>query len=70
MTDDLLRDVMLAAVFSVLGIVLFGLGFWAFEKLTPGTLWREIIEEHNTALAILAGAVAIGLAIIISAAVT
>ena len=69
MTNEVLHDLLLAAVFSILGIVIFGLGFWVFEKLTPGTLWREIIEEHNTALAILVGAMSIGICIIIASAV-
>ena len=59
-----------AALYAVLGVVLFVLAFWALDRLTPGSLWKEIIDEHNTALAILAGAVAIGLSIIIAAAVT
>jgi uncharacterized membrane protein YjfL (UPF0719 family) len=58
-----------AVVFALLGIVLFVLGFVVFDRLTPGTLWKEILEEHNTALAILMGCVAIALAIIIAAAI-
>lgn len=58
-----------AVVFAVLGIVLFVLGFVIFDRLTPGTLWKEILEEHNTALAVLMGCVAIALAIIIAAAI-
>jgi uncharacterized membrane protein YjfL (UPF0719 family) len=37
--------------------------------LTPGELWKEIIERQNMAVAILAGAVALGLSMIISAAI-
>lgn len=58
-----------AVVFALLGIVLFVLGFVVFDRLTPGTLWKEILEEHNTALAILMGCVSIALAIIIAAAI-
>jgi uncharacterized membrane protein YjfL (UPF0719 family) len=32
-------------------------------------LWKEIVEERNTALAILVGAMSIGMSIIIAAAV-
>jgi len=39
------------------------------DKLTPGELWKEIIERQNTAVALLAGAVAIGISSIIAAAV-
>ena len=37
-------------------------------KLTPLKLWREIVEARNVAAAIFAGAVAIGIALIIAAA--
>ena len=70
MTNDLLTNLLAAVLFAVLGIVLFIAAFFLFDRLTPGMLWKEIIEEHNTALAILAGAIAIGLSIIIAAAVT
>jgi uncharacterized membrane protein YjfL (UPF0719 family) len=40
-----------------------------FDKLTPGSLWKELIEDQNTAIGVLMGAVAIALAIIIAAAV-
>ena len=66
----MLVNLFAAAVFAVLGIVLFIAAFFLFDRLTPGLLWKEVIEEHNTALAILIGGVAIGLSIIISAAIT
>ena len=58
-----------AVVFAGLGVLLFVLAFLVFDKMTPGTLWKEILEEHNTALAILMGCIAIALAIIIAAAI-
>lgn len=69
MISDLTSNLLAAALFALLGIVIFIAAFIAFDKMTPGTLWREIIEEHNTAMAVLVGAVAIGLSIIIAAAV-
>jgi putative membrane protein len=67
--DELLSNLGAAAIYAVLGIVLFALAFFAIERMTPGTLWRELIEEHNTALAIVVGAMAIGVSIIIAAAI-
>lgn len=58
-----------AVVFAVLGIVLFVLAFVIIDKATPYGLWKEIVEEQNTALAVLLGAMSIGLCIIIAAAV-
>lgn len=69
MISDLTSNILAAALFALLGIVIFIVAFIAFDKLTPGTLWREIIEEHNTAMAILVAGVAIGISIIIAAAV-
>jgi putative membrane protein len=58
-----------ALVFALLGIAIFVISFRILDKLTPFQLWKEIIEEHNTALAILLGAISLGLCIIIAAAV-
>lgn len=63
-------DVFLATVlYATLGIVIFIVSFVLVDKLTPGQLWREIIERKNVAVALLAGAVAIGISNIIAAAV-
>jgi uncharacterized membrane protein YjfL (UPF0719 family) len=72
MTDaltNLTGNFIAAVVFALLGVLLFVLGFIVFDKITPGSLWKELLEEHNTALAILMGCVAIALAIIIAAAI-
>lgn len=58
-----------AAMFAVLGIVLFVVAFVVVDRLTPGELWKEIVEERNLALAVLVGAMSIGMCIIIAAAV-
>jgi putative membrane protein len=58
-----------ALVFALLGIVLFVVAFRVLDKLTPYSLWKEIIEEQNVALAVLVGAMSLGLCIIIAAAV-
>jgi len=57
-----------ATVFAALGVVLFSLAGAVLLKLIPLKLWREIVEERNVAAAIFAGAVAIGIALIIAAA--
>ena len=58
-----------ALVFSLLGIVIFLVAFSILDKVTPYSLWKEIVEEQNTALAILVGSVSLGICIIIAAAV-
>ena len=69
MMEELLRNLAAAAVYALLGILLFALAFVVVDRLTPGTLWKELIEEHNTALAVVVGALSIGLSIIIAAAI-
>jgi putative membrane protein len=47
---------------------MFVAAFAILLKLTPLRLWREIVEERNVAAAIFAGAAAIGICLIIAAA--
>ncbi len=56
-------------VYAVVGMVIFAIGFVILDLLTPGKLWEEIEQKQNVAVAIFAGAVAIGLAMIVSAAI-
>jgi putative membrane protein len=58
-----------AAVFAFLGIVIFVIAFAVIDWITPYNLWKEIVEEKNLALALLIGAMSIGMCIIIAAAV-
>jgi putative membrane protein len=56
-------------VYSFLGVLVFWVSFLIIDRLTPYHLWKEIIEEKNTALAIIVGAIAIGICIIVAAAI-
>ena len=67
--ENLLNNLIAAAVFALLGIALFGLAFFLIEKMTPGVLWKEIMEDQNTALGVLVGLMAVGISIIIAAAI-
>ena len=58
-----------ALVYATLGLVVFALAFVIVDRLTPYHLWKEIIDEKNTALAIVVGAVAISISIIVSSAI-
>lgn len=58
-----------ALVFSLLGIVLFVVAFAIMDRVTPYSLWKEIVEEQNVALAVLVGAMSLGMCVIIAAAV-
>ncbi len=56
-------------VYAVLGILIFAVAFVIIDKMTPYHLWKEIVEDKNVALAVLIGAMSIGMCIIIAAAV-
>jgi putative membrane protein len=58
-----------AVIYAILGIVIFAVAFVLIDKLTPYHLWKEIVDDKNVALAILVGALSIGMCIIIAAAV-
>jgi uncharacterized membrane protein YjfL (UPF0719 family) len=64
-----LANVISALVFTVLGILVFVVAFVIMDKVTPYHLWKEIVQEHNMALAILVGAMSIGICIIIASAI-
>jgi uncharacterized membrane protein YjfL (UPF0719 family) len=64
-----LANVVNAILYAGIGILIFGLSFLIIDKFTPYNLWKEIVQEHNTALAILLGAMSLGLCVIIAAAV-
>ena len=66
---DLVQNVVSALVFAFIGIVIFVVSFVTIDWLTPYQLWKEIVEQKNMALAVLVGAMSIGVCIIIAAAV-
>ena len=58
-----------AAIYSVLGLLIFGIVWVLIVWLTPFSIRKEIEDDQNTSLGIILGAVIIGIALIISAAV-
>jgi putative membrane protein len=69
MTETTTGYVINALIFAFLGIGIFVVAFLILDKLTPYDLWREICENRNLALAVMLGAMSLGLCIIIAAAV-
>jgi len=56
-----------AILYTTLGVAAFVVAFAIVVKLAPIQLWKELVQERNIAVAILAGAVALGLCWIIAA---
>ena len=67
--DALLETLVTTLVFVFIGLVFFALAFWIIGKATPFSIRKEIEEDQNTALGVVIGAVLIGIAIIIAAAI-
>ncbi len=64
-----LGNIAAALVFAFVGIFIFVIAFIVMDRLTPYHLWKEIVQEHNIALAVLVGAMSLGICIIIAAAI-
>jgi uncharacterized membrane protein YjfL (UPF0719 family) len=63
------QQLLSAFIYTVFGSIAFAVAFKVLNLLTPNDFWHEILEEHNQALAIVVGAISIGLSIIIASAV-
>jgi uncharacterized membrane protein YjfL (UPF0719 family) len=69
MTDFHPGALLNALIYAVLGILIFLFAFFIVDRMTPYHLWKEIVEDKNIALAILIGAISLGMCLIIAAAV-
>lgn len=67
--DDLLPVLATTVIFVLIGLVVFGIAFFIIVKVSPFSVKKEIEDDQNTALAIIIGAIIIGVALIISAAI-
>jgi uncharacterized membrane protein YjfL (UPF0719 family) len=63
------KYILASIIYSVIGIVILGISFWVFEKITPENIWKEIVDKHNIAIAIVSAAFMISIAIIIASAI-
>jgi putative membrane protein len=67
--EGLLPIIVTTIVFVVLGLIVFALVFLVIAKATPFSVRKEIEEDQNVALGIVIGAVILGSALIIAAAI-
>ncbi|WP_298833584.1 DUF350 domain-containing protein [uncultured Piscinibacter sp.] len=56
-------------LYAVIGVAVFWLCFVIVDKLTPYSLWEEIVVKKNVAVAIVVGATAIAIGQIVAAAI-
>ena len=56
-------------LYALIGVLVFWLSFVIIDKVTPYKLWDEIVEKQNRALALVVAAMALGISIIVAAAI-
>jgi putative membrane protein len=62
------RMILDATIFGVTGIVLLILGYYIWELVTPYNLRRELQDNKNVAVAVVAASFVLGMAIVVAAA--
>ncbi len=67
--EELAPVIVTTAIFTAFGLIVFGLAYIIIVKASPFSIRKELEEDHNTALAIVIGAVIIGISLIIAAAI-
>lgn len=65
--DQLLETLVTTLVFVFIGVIIFAVTYGILGLIYP--IKKEIEEDHNTALGIVIGAIMIGIALIIAAAI-
>lgn len=63
------KGIIASVIYSVIGVTVLLVAYWIMERLTPEKSWKEIVENKNMALAIVFGAMILGISIIIAAAI-
>ncbi len=64
------QNLLASVVYALVGLVVFVVGLWVFRLIMPFDVHKEIEVDQNVALGVVMGSFIIGLALIISAAIT
>lgn len=67
--EELLPVLVTTLVFVFIGLIVFTVAFLVVVLVSPFSVKKEIEEDQNTALAVIIGAMIIGIAIIIASAI-
>lgn len=65
---SLIRHLIAALAFSLLGVIILGVSVWVLAHLLPFSMRKELEEDQNVALGIILGALILGISLIIAAA--
>ncbi|MDX1933000.1 MAG: DUF350 domain-containing protein [Capsulimonadales bacterium] len=66
---DMLQSIVGTLVFGAIGIILAIVGFKLFDVVVRHDIEKEIFEQKNMAAAVLAGAIVLGVCLIIAATI-
>jgi putative membrane protein len=65
-----MKFILASLIYTGIGLAIFVIAFVVLDLVTPKvSVWKEICEKQNMALAVFLGAIAIGMALIISSAI-
>ena len=67
--DTAVENMIPAVLYALLGLALYGVFWLLVVKISPFSIRKEIEDDQNTALGIIMGAVIIGIALVVSAAI-
>ena len=67
--EELAPVLVTTAIFTAFGLLIFAIAYIIILKATPFSVRKEIEEDQNVALAVVIGAIIIGISIIIAAAI-
>lgn len=67
--EDLLPVAVTTVIFVAIGLIVFLIAFLLVVLLSPFSVKKEIEEDQNVALAVIIGALIIGIAMIIASAI-
>jgi len=56
-------------LYALIGVFIFWVCFLILDKLTPYKLWEELVDKQNVALGIVVGSMALGICVIVAAAI-
>ena len=65
----LLWHVAMVVIYVILGLGLFAVAYLIIDKATPFSLHKVLIEDKNVAVAVVLGAVFLGIAVILGSAI-
>ena len=63
---SLLHGILDTAIYSLVGIIMMGVGIFLVILISPFSVKKEIEDDQNVALGVIMGAVIIGISIIIA----